>query len=121
MRNREMRRSTKLRISRQIRLHRRFHLQHVIEARNVVNMAMREHCDINLSEVYAKCFDVVLEFVGVVACIEEDCLAVVMNECRKAPVENSSVPLISEGVVQVQDGILLGSRRASRILREQGQ
>jgi len=67
-------------------------------------VAMRDNHEIEFGEIDAECFDVVLENVGIVAGIEENAFAVVLDESGKAPVFGDEFG-IAEGVVEDGDAI----------------
>jgi hypothetical protein len=63
----------------------------------------------------------VLEFIGVIASIKEYGLAVVPDKRRETPVENRASLLISEGVVEIQNRVLIrvGQLAGGWLLRQQ--
>ena len=96
-------------IGRQICFHRGLDLQHVIKARDVVHVAMREYSNVNLIQVHSQRFHVVLEMIGVVAGIKKNGLPVVTHQRRKAPIKNGAMLLVTEGIVEIQDRVLPGA------------
>src|SRR2546427_11642904 len=68
-------------------------------------MAMRNDDKIQLGEIHAKGFDVVLECRRIVSRVEEDALAVVLDEGRKAPVFRDRF-VVGKRVIENRDAIL---------------
>ena len=68
-------------------------------------MAVRNHNKIQLGEVHAKSFDVVLECSCVVPGVEKDALAVVLDEGGKAPVFRDRF-VVGKRVIENRDAIL---------------
>src|SRR6266851_5926275 len=86
----------------------------------MVIVTVRQHGDIHLVEVHAQGFDVVLELIGVIAGVKENSLAVVPDKRRETPVQNRASLLVAEGVVEIQDRVLIGGGElAGWILRQQ--
>src|ERR1700722_11459190 len=87
---------------RRIDLHCRIDLQKVIQPARVVAMAMGDNGKIELPQVDALGLDIVREDLRVVASVEQDTLAAILDESRKSPVLRHRRGL-AEGIVEYSD------------------
>jgi len=76
-------------------------------------VTMRDNSKVEFGEVNVEGFDVVLEDFGVVPGVEEDALAVVLDEGGESPVASKS-RIGAEGVVENSDASAEKAERASR-------
>src|SRR5206468_5145219 len=91
-----------------------------VEAGDVVIVTVRQHGDVHLPQIYTQRLDVVLEDIGAIAGIKKDGFAVVADKRRETPVENRASLLVPEGVVEIQNRVLIGAGQlAGWILRQQ--
>src|SRR5437899_9494240 len=79
----------------------------IFQSGGVVRMAVRYNNKIQLGEVHAKSFDVMLECRRIVSSVEEDALAVMLEESRKAPVFGDRF-VIGKRVIENRNAILGG-------------
>src|SRR6266851_9655140 len=83
-------------------------------------VAVREHGNVDLVQVDTQCLDIVFEAIGAIAGIKKNGFAVVPDKRRETPVENRASLLVAEGVVEIQNRVLIGGGQlAGWILRQQ--
>src|SRR5262249_19045727 len=85
-----------------INLHRRIDFQKVIEPARLIAMAMRDDRKVELLQVDTRGFDIVREDLRIIAGVEQNPLAAILDEGRKSPVLCQRRSL-AEGVVQNRD------------------
>src|SRR5258708_2016196 len=79
--------------------------QKIFQSRGMVRMTVRNDDKIQLGEIHAEGFDVILECRRIVAGVEEYALTVMFDESRKAPVLRDSL-VVGKRVVENRNAIL---------------